>query len=67
MKELKVITGSRIFKDVVDGSGWTDVDVDGYYDTNKTYVPHQYRSNLKEGSCDNWSTQGNKNTLERDS
>lgn len=66
MNKLTIITGSRIFKDVVDGSGWTDVDVDGYYDSNGTYVPPQYRSNTKEKLDDKWSTQGNKNTLEKD-
>lgn len=44
MKKFTVIPGGRIFKDVIDGPGWTDVDTDGYYDTNGKYVPPQYRS-----------------------
>ena len=63
MKDLKLITGYRIFKDVVDGPGWTDVD--GYYDSNGKYVPPEYCSTVKEESRDRGSTQGNKNTQER--
>lgn len=43
MKKFTVITGLQISTDVVDGPGWTDVDVDSYYDSNGTYVPPQYR------------------------
>lgn len=45
MKKLTVIRNKQIFKDVVDGPGWTDVEVDGYYDQNGKYVPPQYCSN----------------------
>jgi len=44
MKKVASITNLRIVTDVVDGPGWTDVEVDGYYDINGTYVPPQYRS-----------------------
>ncbi len=44
MKKVASITDLRIFTDVVDGPGWTDVEVDGYYDINGTYVLPQYRS-----------------------
>lgn len=49
MKKFAVIPGGRIFKDVVDGPGWTDVEVDGYYDTNGKYVPPQYLSSPAPG------------------
>jgi len=44
MKKVASITNLRIFTDVVDGPGWTDVEVDGYYAINGMYVPSQYRS-----------------------
>lgn len=44
MKKFTVITGSQISTDVVDGPGWTDVDVDSYSNSNGTYVPPQHRS-----------------------
>jgi len=44
MKKVASITNLQIFTDVVDGPGWTNVEVDGYYDINETYVPPQYRS-----------------------
>jgi len=44
MRKFVVIPGGKIFNDVVDGPGWTDVEVDGYYDTNGSYVPPQYKS-----------------------
>ncbi len=44
MKKFTVIPGLRTFTDVVDGPGWTDVEVDGYYDINGMYVQPQYRS-----------------------
>ncbi len=44
MKKFTVIPGLRTFTDVVDGPGWTDVEVDGYYAINGMYVPPQYRS-----------------------
>ncbi len=47
MKKFVVITRLQMLTDVVDGPGWTDVDVDGYYDSNGTYVPPQYRSSPK--------------------
>lgn len=48
MKKLTVFKGSRLFTDVVDGPGWTDVDVDGYYDSKGTDVPSKVKSqNLK--------------------
>ena len=49
MKKVASITELRIFTDVVDGLGWTDVEVDGYYDINGTYVPPQYRSSPTPG------------------
>lgn len=42
MKKFAVITGLQMFADVVDGPGWTDVEVDGYYDSNGKYLPPQY-------------------------
>lgn len=65
MKKFTVIAGGRLFKDVVDGPGWTDVNVDGYYDSNSKYVPHQFRSSHNQGSYEKLSTQGNTNTLKR--
>lgn len=44
MSKFTVIPNRKIFKDVVDGPGWTDVEVDGYYDISGKYVPPQYRS-----------------------
>jgi hypothetical protein len=44
MKKVASITELRIFTDVVDGPGWTDVEVDGYYAINGMYVQPQYRS-----------------------
>lgn len=44
MKKFIAITGLQMFTNVVDGPGWTDVEVDGYYDSNGTYVSPQYRS-----------------------
>ena len=44
MKKFAVIAGGRFFTDAVDGPGWTDVEVDGYYDSNGKYVPPQYSS-----------------------
>jgi hypothetical protein len=44
MKKFTVIPGLRTSTDVVDGPGWTDVEVDGYYAINGMYVPPQYRS-----------------------
>lgn len=44
MKKFAVIIGLRSSRNVSDGPGWTDVDVDSYYDTNGKYVPPQYRS-----------------------
>ena len=38
-----------MFTNVVDGPGWTDVEVDGYYDSNGTYVSPQYRSSPTPG------------------
>lgn len=46
MKKLTLIPGRRIFQDIIDGPGWTDIEVDGYYDVNGQYVPPQYRSSL---------------------
>lgn len=43
MKKFIAITGLQMFTNVVDGPGWTDVEVDGYYDSNGTYVSPQYR------------------------
>ncbi len=66
MKKFTVIAGGRLFKDVVDGPGWTDVDVNGYYDSNSKYVPPQFRSSHNQDSYENLSVQGNTNTLKRD-
>ena len=44
MKKFAVIIGLRSSTNVIDGPGWTDVDVDSYYDTNGKHVPPQYRS-----------------------
>lgn len=49
MKKLTLIPGGRIFKDVIDGPGWTDIEVDGYYDIDGRYVPPQYRSSFAPG------------------
>jgi hypothetical protein len=51
MRKFAVITGLRISTNVIDGPGWTDVEVDSDYDSNQTYVPPQYRSSpIPEGS-----------------
>jgi hypothetical protein len=44
MKKFIAIKGLQMFTKVVDGPGWTDVEVDGYYDSKGTYVSPQYRS-----------------------
>lgn len=44
MKKFAVIIGLRSSTNVIDGPGWTDIDVNSYYDTNGKYVPPQYRS-----------------------
>lgn len=44
MKKFTVIPGLRSSTNVIDGPGWTDVDVDSYYDSKGKYVPPQYRS-----------------------
>ena len=51
MKKFAVITGLRISTDVVDGPGWTDVDVDvdGYENSNVPTVPEKYLSSPKAG------------------
>lgn len=66
MKKFTVITGGRLFKDVVDGPGWTDVNGEGYYDSNSKYVQPQERYKTNEGSYKKLSSQGNTNTLKRD-
>jgi hypothetical protein len=38
-----------------------DVQVDGYYKTDGTYVQPHYRSEPNNNSSDNWSTKGNVN------
>ena len=43
MKKFAVISNRQI-NDVVDGPGWTDVEIEGYYDIKGKYVPPQYRS-----------------------
>lgn len=50
MKKFTVITGLRNSTNVVDGPGWTDVDVDSYYDTDRKCVPPQYRRHTPEKS-----------------
>lgn len=54
-----------MFQDVVDGPGWTDIEVDGYYDTNGKYVQPKYRSSSNVIEYDKLSNQGNTKTLER--
>ena len=49
MKKFISITGLQTFTNVVDGPGWTDVEVDRYYDGNGTYVSPQYRSSSTPG------------------
>ena len=49
MKKFIAIKGLQMFTKVVDGPGWTDVEVDGYYDSNGTYVSPQYRSSPTPG------------------
>ena len=49
MKKFAVITGLRISTDVVDGPGWTDVDVDDYENSNVNLVPERYLSSPKAG------------------
>lgn len=49
MKKFAFITGLRISTDVVDGPGWTDVDVDGYENSNVPTVPERYLSSPKAG------------------
>lgn len=49
MKKFIPITGLQMFTNVVDGPGWTDVEIDGYYDSNGKYVSPQYRSNPTPG------------------
>ena len=44
MKKHTSLRIVRISPDVVDGPGWTDVEVDGYYDSDGKYVPPQYSS-----------------------
>lgn len=65
MKKFVVIPGGRMFQDVVDGPGWTDIEVDGYYDTNGKYVQPKYRSSSNVIEYDKLSNQGNTKTLER--
>lgn len=65
MKKFIVIVGGRLFKDVVDGPGWTDVNVDGYYDSNSKYVPAQFRSSHNEDSYEKLSNQGNTNNFKK--
>lgn len=50
MKKFAVIIGLRSSTNVIDGPGWTDIDVNSYYDSNGKYVPPQYlsRSTLEE-------------------
>lgn len=48
MKKFAVIIGLRSSRNVIDGPGWTDVDVDSYYDTNGKHVPPQYRRSISE-------------------
>ncbi len=45
---LRVLQNSS---DVVDGPGWTDVEVDGYYNSDGKYVPPQYSSNPTLLTC----------------
>ena len=56
MKKFTVIPGLRTFTDVVDGPGWTDVEVDGYYAINGMYVQPQYRSNPTPGEGNHTAT-----------
>lgn len=42
-------------------SAMADVQVNGYYKDNGTYVEPHYRSSPNSTSNDNWSTQGNVN------
>ena len=56
MKKVASITELRIFTDVVDGLGWTDVEVDGYYAINGMYVQPQYRSNPTPGEGNHTAT-----------
>ncbi|MBW4637172.1 MAG: hypothetical protein KME05_02860 [Gloeocapsa sp. UFS-A4-WI-NPMV-4B04] len=44
MKKFAVIIGLRSSTNVIDGPGWTDVDVDSYYNSDGKCVPPQYRS-----------------------
>ena len=44
MKKFAVIIGLRSSTNVIDGPGWTDVDVNSYYDSNGKPVPPQYCS-----------------------
>lgn len=44
MKKPTFLRIARISPDIVDGPGWTDVEVDGYYDSDGKYVPPQYSS-----------------------
>ena len=41
MKKSTVLRVLRRSTDVIDGPGWTDVDVNGYYDSDGKYVPPQ--------------------------
>ena len=43
MKKFTIISNKQM-NAVVDGPGWTDVEVDGYYDANGKYVPPRYSS-----------------------
>jgi hypothetical protein len=41
MKTSTVLRVLQRSTDVIDGPGWTDVDVNGYYDNDGKYVPPQ--------------------------
>lgn len=45
MKKPTFLRIARIYPDVIDGPGWTDVDVNGCYDSDDKYVPPQDSSN----------------------
>ncbi len=44
MKKPIILRIARISPDVIDGPGWTDVDVNGCYDSDGKYVPPQSNS-----------------------
>lgn len=50
---LRVLQNSP---DVVDGPGWTDVEVDGYYNSDGKYIPPQYRANSTLLTCGHINT-----------